>query len=405
VRVLVLGFFIAGAVSAQTFTQRGFIDFRNLLYPQDALNDSGNYVGEALLRYEASAQLAPGLRLNGGIDARTDTHRQTERSARLDWQDRKLLRPAFSVRRLSAVYNRGRFTLEAGKQFIRWGKADILNPTDRFAPRDFLTVVDNDFLGVPAVRATYEAGSTTIDAVWQVRFVPSRIPLVNQRWTVTPEELQYVPIYDFGSRFPGGPGLGMRINHIGRGFEASVSFFDGNHYLPLIETQVYPTPVIGIQRYFPHLRTYGADAAIPLRWLTVKGEAAWFSSKTPTADEYVLYVIQLERQTGEWVLVGGYAGEYVTNRRNPLDFAPDRGLADAFLGRASYTIDTNRSIAFEAAVRQNGDGVWVKAEYTQAFGQHWRATAGFTLIRGELTDFLGQYRRNSHGLVSLRYSF
>ena len=31
--------------------------------------------------------------------------------------------------------------MEAGKQLIRWGKTDILNPTDRFAPRDFLTVL------------------------------------------------------------------------------------------------------------------------------------------------------------------------------------------------------------------------------------------------------------------------
>ena len=36
----------------------------------------------------------------------------------------------------------GGFTLDVGKQFIRWGRADVLNPTDRFAPRDFLNVID-----------------------------------------------------------------------------------------------------------------------------------------------------------------------------------------------------------------------------------------------------------------------
>jgi hypothetical protein len=150
---------------------------------------------------------------------------------------------------------------------------------------------------------------------------------------------------------------------------------------------------------------YGADAAVPLRWFTVKGEAAWFTSSTPQADEYVQYVVQLERQKGEWFLVGGYAGEAVTVARNPFDFAPDRGLARAFLGRAGYTIDVNRSIAFEGAVRQNGDGAWLKFEYSQAFGQHWRATASFTVIRGAADDFLGQYRRNSQGILALRYSF
>jgi hypothetical protein len=68
-------------------------------------------------------------------------------------------------------------------------------------------------------------------------------------------------------------------------------------------------------------------------------------------------------------------------------------------------VDVNRSLAFEAVVRQNGDGAYLKAEYSQAVGQHWRATAGFALLRGDAADFLGRYRRNSHAILALRYSF
>jgi hypothetical protein len=119
----------------------------------------------------------------------------------------------------------------------------------------------------------------------------------------------------------------------------------------------------------------------------------------------VLYVIQVERQSGELSLVGGYAGEVVTASRAAVTFAPDRGLAKSFLGRAGYTIDANRNVAVEAAVRQDGAGVWIKAEYSQASGQHWRVTTSATVIGGEADDFFGQYRRNSHGIVTLRYSF
>jgi hypothetical protein len=49
--------------------------------------------------------------------------------------------------------------------------------------------------------------------------------------------------------------------------------------------------------------------------------------------------------------------------------------------------------------------LYLKAEYSQALGQHWRATAGFALLRDDPTDFLGQYRRNSHAILTLRYSF
>ncbi|MBY0375580.1 MAG: hypothetical protein K2Q23_16410, partial [Bryobacteraceae bacterium] len=153
------------------------------------------------------------------------------------------------------------------------------------------------------------------------------------------------------------------------------------------------------------LRLFGGDFAMPLRWVTVKAEVAHFTSRDRAFDEFVQYVVQLERIAGEWVFVGGYAGEVVTERRNVLDFAPDRGLARTFLGRAAYTIDANRSIAWEGALRQNGRGAYGKFEYSQAIGAHWRATAGVVLLGGRANDFLGQYQRNSHLLLTLRYSF
>jgi len=164
-------------------------------------------------------------------------------------------------------------------------------------------------------------------------------------------------------------------------------------------------PSLVVTRAYPAMRMYGGDASLPTRWFTLKGEAAYFTSSSSTADEYVLYVVQAERQTGEWVIVGGYAGEVVTTRRSMLDFAPDRGLTRSIVARASYTIDTARSVAFEAAVRQNGDGAYGKAEYSYATGQHWRTTVSAIGIAGRDNDFLGQYRRNSHVKAALRYSF
>ena len=150
---------------------------------------------------------------------------------------------------------------------------------------------------------------------------------------------------------------------------------------------------------------YGADAAVPTPWFTIKGEAAYFTTTTPQTDEYVLYVIQIERQTGEWVIVAGYAGETITARRSTLSFAPDRGMTRSIVARASYTIDPVRSVAFESAVRQTGDGFYGKAEYSQTAGQHWRVTVTGVAIAGQSDDFLGQYHRNSHASRALRYSF
>jgi hypothetical protein len=397
------GVFLA-LLLAQNFDQRGFIENQTLFYPQTAPNDSGTIVNQTLLRWEASHQIAPWLKFSGAIDARIDTHEQTERTWGFDVDDRSIKRPAFSMRRASATLHKGKFTVELGRQFIRWGKADILNPTDRFAPKDYLSsVVSSDFLGVTAARVTYESGANTVDLVWQPLFTPSRTPLLNQRWTALPPAAQGVPIVDDGARYPGGSQYGARFNHVGAGYEASICFFDGFNNLPYF-TAAGSIAGVAVQRYYPQLRLYGADLAVPLRWFTVKSEGAYFTSTTPGADEYALYVIQLERQVKEWSFVGGYAGEIVTRSSgNPLEFAPDRGFARSFLGHAGWTIDANRSLAIEASVQHHGSVA--KVEYSQAFGQHWRATAGLTWIRGAETDFIGQYHRNSYGSLAIRYSF
>ena len=106
-----------------------------------------------------------------------------------------------------------------------------------------------------------------------------------------------------------------------------------------------------------------------------------------------------------WTAVPPEAAQLPVDLGAVLPFAPDRGATRALIGRASYTIDSNRGVAFEGAIRQNGDGGYAKAEYSQAYGEHWRATVVATLIRGEPTDFIGQYRRNSHVTILSRYSF
>lgn len=396
------------ALLLTTIAQRGFLENRATFYPQKAPNDRARAVGETLFRYESFYKPSSAFQFAGSIDLRLDTHHQVEREPKLSWQDRELQRPTGEIRRLSALFHKGAVTFEAGKQFVRWGKTDILTPTDRFAPRDFLTVVDNDFLPVTAARMTVEQGANTLDVVWSPRLTPSRIPLAYQRWARLPELPPGVDLNDAGAKFPGGPQAGVRWNHTGA-VEYAASFYQGFNHLPSFEVSPRFTPQ-GIQadvrRFYPKMIMAGGDVAIPLRWLGAKAEAAHFSSNDDRADEYLLYVLQLERQTGEWSFVGGYAGEAVTRHGSQVaNFAPDRGLTKTFLGRANYTIDPNRSVAFETAARQDGKGTWMKLEYSQAIGQHWRATANVTLIRGDVVDFLGQYRRNSHAILVIRYSF
>jgi hypothetical protein len=398
----------AGAAIAQTVSHRGFVEGMGHVFPQTTINDDDHVVGDLLAREELFVRPAEWMRLTAGLEWRANSHSQVEDSWSLRYWDRGRRRPRLAVRTLSATVTRGLFTLDAGKQFIRWGKTDIVVPTDRFSPRDYLTVFDAPFLAVTGVRGTAQLRSFTIEAVWVPQLTPSRTPLLSQRWAGQAAELAAtVPIVEGPTVFPSGAQAGVRFGQVAGRFEYSATFYDGFNHLPdfHVNAPVSPSDAVELERVFPPLRTYGGDAVVPLPWFSIKAESAYFTSSSPTTDEYVLYVLQLERQRGEWAFVGGYAGEVVTRRRSPLDFSPDRGLSRSIVARASYTLDANRSASMETAVRQNGDGVYAKAEYSHGRGQHWRATLTGVVLAGDSSDFIGQYDRNSHVRLTVRFSY
>jgi hypothetical protein len=361
-------------------------------------------VNDLLVREEVFVKPWSWLQLAAGADFRLNSHGQVDTRRRLDFDDRTLLRPAAAIRRLTATFTAKHLTIVAGKQFVRWGNADILNPTDRFAPRDYLNVVDTDLLPVLGGRATLQFGAETLDGVFVPRLTPSRLPLFSQRWTVLPPEAVGLTIADGGALLPTGSQQGVRWRHAGEHLEVSASFYDGFYNLATIAVEQVG-PAVRLVRVYPILRSYGAELAVPTSLVTFKGEGAYFTSPNPADREFVLYVIEIERQIGEWMLNGGYIGERETRAGAAFRFAPDEGLAESIIARAAYTVDPRRTIAVEGAVRQTGDGGYAKVEFSEALESHWRLTLTGVGIGGHADDFLGQYHRNSYAAVGLRFSF
>ena len=394
----------------QTFEQRGFIEVDAVGFPLTAPNDSGHVVAGGVFRWDATLRLAPWISFSGGVEAQADTHRDTDRAFRFDLDDRGLLRPAFSLRSLQMTLHKGHFTADLGKQFIHWGKADILNPTDRFAPRDYLNVVASEPLAVFGARVNVEYKGTSADLVWTPRFTPSRMPLIDQRWALLPPGAA-PDVQNAGTMFPGGGQYGARIDHIGKGYEISASVFEGYNHLPLLIPVFNPvSQALYVQRFYPKIRTYGMDAAIPLSVFTLKTEAAFFdsretSSNMPRSDTYMLWVAQLERQIHQWMIAAGYAGQTIFDLRYPIYFDPERGLTKTILAKAVYNPDAPSSVSLETAIRQDGQGVFSTLEYSRLLATHWRLIGGITVITGVRNDFLGEYRRNSFGSLKIRYSY
>jgi hypothetical protein len=246
-----------------------------------------------------------------------------------------------------------------------------------------------------------------IEAVWVGRPTPSRLPLVTQRWAALPPEAAGVTIVDAGSALPDRWQAGVRWRHVGDRLELAGSFFDGVNHIPEVFAipSGPPDPSVWVLRFYPRLQTYGTDFALPTSIVTLKGEAAYFRSTQELTDDYVLYVVELERQAGNWLLAAGYAGESVTEERAPSLFNLERGLAKSIVAHAMYTGDPRRTVSVETAVRQNGDGVYVKGEYSYALTGHLRLTAAGVGIAGSDDDFIGQYHRNSSFTLGARFSF
>lgn len=396
---------LPASAAAQPFTHRGYAESTFTLYPQTTPQDSGRFVAEARFHWEPTLRHGR-WKFDAAVDARTDSHHLTQRTWEVTYWDRSTERPALAVGKLMASWARGPLTVEVGKQFIRWGKTDILVPTDRFAPRDYLKPPASELLGVTAARVTLASSSDSLDVVFTPRMTPSRAPLLNQRWAVPPPAAAGLPLHDAGAQFPGGTQTGLRWNHVGRHLEHSISFFRGFQHLPLFDGSLRQDPFrLEVRRRYSQLTAVGADMAAPLPWFTLKAEAASLHSDTADAAEYVLYVVQIERQSGEWLFLGGYTGEHETRAGTAFGFAPDRGLARAFFGRASRALDANRSVVFEGVVRQNGNGMYGKVEYAHGFGDHWRLIAAANAFGGSDDDYLGQYSRNGFGGITVRYSF
>jgi hypothetical protein len=395
----------AAPARAQGHSYTGFLEGRGFVFAEEAPSDPERVVGDGLFRNEAVLRFG-WLHLAGGLDLRGNTHDQVEDEWRLDLEDRGRLRPRVSLRRAAATVAHRGFTVDLGKQFIRWGRADIIYPTDRFAPRDYINVIDSELLPVFAARAALQVRDETLEAIWSPQLTPSRLPLLDQRWVSLPPEVAGLTVVDGATVLPGGSQFGLRWRHTGSRVETALSFFDGFNHHPDLEARLQPAAgaVEVVQRH-PEIRMYGGDIALPTRHLTLKGEAAWVTSPEATSDEYVLYVVEVERQVGEWLLDVGYAGEVVRERRAARVFAPDRSMARSIIGRAAYTLDPRRTVAFEGAVRQSGDGFYGKIDYSQAFGAHWRLTLTGVGLGGDEDDFLGQYQRNSHASVALRLTF
>ena len=193
------------------------------------------------------------------------------------------------------------------------------------------------------------------------RFTPSRVPLVDQRWTVLPPHVPPTPTASarVSRSVADRPAFQLQPHRrrrlVGRVLPRQQLSAEHRRHRPVVPGDA------GDRRRRGRAGALGDDRRRKRRTLPPRRRPPTSTCSTSSS---------LECQTGESVFVDGYAGEAITNRRSTMavTFAPDRGLTKSIVGRASSTIDVNRSFAIESAVRTTGGGEYARVEYSRASG-------------------------------------
>lgn len=155
------------------------------------------------------------------------------------------------------------WSLRLGRQIIAWGRADRINPTDYFSPRDFTLLVpedDEQRRGIDAALVQYHVGDINQLSLVVARFEPHRMPQ------------GLLPAGIVRSEEPDEAEIGVKYDHIGNFFDWSVSYYDGYDRFSRYRLSPSVNHLPQIYADYESLNTWGFDAAAAIGSWTLRTE-------------------------------------------------------------------------------------------------------------------------------------
>ncbi len=218
-----------------------------------------------------------------------------------------LLRKDFSEEERSRVYpydaflnlEREGWSLKVGRQFITWGRADSLRPTDVFKRHDLTDLIENREEATDAVKLDLVRGAWTLEGIWAPVFNPDIVSFrAENRWTGLPAETEVPGVgrvslsfrEDRRQRPPGTLGsgqVGVRLGGSARGWDFTGMYYYGYDRVPTIIRReiasfdpIARAATITLVPIHKRIHVIGGDVATVISGWGLRGEAAY----TLTAD-------------------------------------------------------------------------------------------------------------------------
>ena len=221
----------------------------------------------------------------------------------------------FSLGELWADYTSSFWGVRIGRQKVAWGKADGIDITNVICPSDMSSFAamtsENSKLPIDAVRLSFSGNQFTADAYWIPFFTPAALPA---------EKVAGLPIEKPEFAIWNGE-YGLKLSGYFPLLDLSLYGFYGWDDMPIIDMTITAQgPVISAK--YKRMTMAGIDAAIPIKEVVLRTEAAFFPQQYFTIDEKrneFSALAGLDWMPSGWTLTAQYFCDYVFGNLDKIE--------------------------------------------------------------------------------------
>lgn len=335
----------------------------------------------------------------------------------------------YSVDELWVDYTESFWGVRIGRQKTAWGKADGVDITNIVCPSDMSSFAamtgDDSKLAVDAIRLSLSGNQFTADAFWIPFFTPAALPLDEGnplRKFLMPESVEV--------QMPGLPQPIKLPVMLGAIEEPEKKIWNGEYgaklsgYFPLFDLSLYgfygwdDTPFfesnatrqgIIMNGKYKRMTMVGADAAIPVKDIVIRTEAAFFPQRYFATEEQrneLSALAGFDWMPSGWTITAQYFCDLVFGDLDPIE-RKDAYTHGATLSLSKNLLNETLEVSFSGLMNFNDFDSMLKPSVNYSLSDQINLEGGaYIFIPGPDKDGkYGAYKDFSSFYIKAKYSF
>ncbi len=406
----------------------GFVEYDNIRYFEDSAEEKVNGRNQGILQLEVQHSAGRDTEMFGSVEFRNDHDDPSRNRVYLD----------------EAYINiyKGAFDFRIGKQIYSWGRGDAFNPTDNLTSWDYSDFLDteDERIGALSLKVNYYINNWTFEGVLMPSFTPSTLPEADSRWWPSfpitipnpffPQNGNEYLDANYAYLPPLLPDEGLtstqyalKVSSHLKGWDWSVSWFDGFDDLPGIERTVTPdssmeSAEITLRAVYHRRRAIGADMATNFGKVGFRGEVAYYLTEDwegtdPSVDDpYLQYTAGLDYTVRSvisdhdlYLLIEWVQELQIPDRKTVYSITDlNNVFRKSLIGKADLDLGEFAKIKSEVVWNIYSGGWWLKPGIEWSAADGLEIIAELDLLSGPVDSFFGSIAENDRLQFRLKYS-